>query len=607
MRTPLRGAAGPRLLGIVLLALVASGCAYYNTFYLAKRYYKEGQKAEEKSVSESTSPEALAKYESTIRQCTKVIADYPKSKYVDDALYLMGAALYGKGDYTGSIRRLDDLVSRFPKSPYVPDARFVQGLAYLKRKDYDLADSVFHAVDAAYPNFPRKWELYFNEGENKVLQDQIPAALWWYRRAIGVAKERRQRSDALRRAGDALFTAQNMDSAQVVYGECLKAEDRPGKRLDVALSRGEALRELKRYQEALDFLNQWRAPAQAENREGEVYIRIYDLMALLGRPNDAVAGYRKLVENYAHTNVAYEAQFQIGYLYETALSNLDQAGKEYDKLRPEAESEFKSQASRRSASLASLKQYQQALEADTTGARARSAFRVAELYYFELGKADSAIYQYRLVERDFPNSVFAPKSAYARLWIAAYDRNDTLGAMSLADSIAEQYRGTRFAESALYLWKRWSGRSDERTALLDSLLAHPDTSAASKYIEEPEPQAQAGAAAAPLAPADSGYTIPAEELRRLQDQAAKMRPAQQKRRAGHQPPHAGARTPGSGEPDSTALADSLAEADTTGVSPPAPPGGAAAPDSTEAPPGATGPGETSPADTTKTLIIGPSR
>ena len=46
----------------------------------------------------------------------------------------------------------------------------------------------------------------------------------------------------------------------------------------------------------------------------------------------------------------------------------------------------------------------------------------------------------------------------------------------MTDSIAERYRGTRYAESALYLWRRWSGRSDERTALLDSLLANPDTS-----------------------------------------------------------------------------------------------------------------------------------
>lgn len=596
MRTPLGGPAGPRLLVIALLVLVASGCAYYNTFYLAKRYYKDGEKAKEKAIGESTPPDALAKYEATIRQCNKVLTEYPKSKYVDDALYLMGAALYGKGDYTGAIRRLDDLRARFPKSPFVPDARFVQGLSYLKRKDYDVADSVFHAIDRDYPKFPRRWELYFNEGENKALQDDVPAALWWYRRAIGVANERHERSDALRRAGDALVKADRLDSAQVVYDECLKVEDRPAKRLDVALDRGAALRDLKRYQQALDFLNQWRSTAQAESREGELYLRIYDLDALLGRTQTAIDGYGNLVEKYPHTNVAYEAQFQIGYLYESAVNDLDRAATEYDKLRSEPESEFKSQAARRSASLSSLKQYRQALEADTTGARARSAFRVAELYYFELGKPDSAMIQYRSVEREFPSSVFAPKSAYARLWITAYDRDDTLGAARLADTMAVRYRGTRFAESALYLWKQWSGRSDERTALLDSLLAHPDTSAASRFVEEPEPKEPPVAATAPgTAPADSGFNLSADEVKRLQEHAEKMR-AEKRRRRGNRPPPRMI-----GHVDTTAVAadSSAVVPDTTAVEPDSSRTGGP-----PSPPGAT---EPSPADTTKTIIIGPNR
>ena len=620
MRTPFGGPAGPRLLGILLLALVASGCAYYNTFYLAKRYYKEGQKAEERSLSETAPPEALSKYDATIRQCTKVITDYPKSKYVDDALYLMGAALYGKGDYSAAIRRLDELKTKFPKSPFVPESRFVEGLSYLKRKDYTVADSIFHEIDVAYPKFSRKWDLYFNEGENKTLQDDVPAALWWYRRAIGAASERHQRSDALRRVGDALVQADRLDSAQAVYDECLKVEDRPDKRLDVAIHRGASLRDLKRYQQALDFLNQWKSTAQSENREGELYLRIYELMALLDRSQDAIDGYKRLVEKYPHTNVAYEAQFQIGYLYETAVNDLDEAAKEYDKLRAEPESEFKSQASRRSSSLASLKQYRAALEADTTGARARSAFGVAELYYFELGKADSAMMQYSQVEREFPSSVFAPKSAYARLWITAYDRNDTLGAMELADSMAVKYRGTRFAESALYLWKEWSGRTDDRTALLDSLLAHPDTSAASQFIEEPEPKPVVAATPAAARP-DSGYTLSADELKQLEERAKKMRGQKNRKGPWVRPRPTFDQTP-------IALrADSLdTEADSAGVESAAPEDslGAAPEDTlgavrsapadsarsgTEPPPpaGGSAPAAETPADTTKTIIIGPNR
>ena len=149
------GSIRPQLLVPIVLLCVA-GCAYYNTFYLAKRYYKDAQKEQEKSVSGAIAMGAASRYDQVIRQCMKVITEYPKSKYVDDALYLMGASLYGKGDYAGAIRRLDELETRFPKSPYIADARVVKGLAHYRRKDYDTADSVLVALSTAYPKHKRR-------------------------------------------------------------------------------------------------------------------------------------------------------------------------------------------------------------------------------------------------------------------------------------------------------------------------------------------------------------------------------------------------------------------------------------------------------------------
>ncbi len=518
------------LVPVVLLAF--SGCAYYNTFYLAKRYYKDAQKEQERSVSGGTSVGASTKYEQVIRQCTKILTEYPKSKWVDDATFLMGSSLYGKGDYAGAIKRMDELEVKFPKSPFVPEARLVKGLAHYRRKDYAEADSIFRALDAAYPKFDRRWELYFYEGENRAAQRDYGTALAWYRRSIQAADRRRERSDALRRTGDALFESASMDSAQLVYDQALKSEERPKERVDIVLKRAETLTRLKRYQEALDFLQKWRATALAEQREGEVLLRIYELEALLGRPKEAIKGYQTLVERYPGTNVAYEAQFQIGYLYESAMGDLDQAGREYDKLKSGGSNQFAAQALRRSQSLATLREYRQSLAADTTGARTRTAFRLAEVYYFELGKTDSALAQYRSVEALYPQSAYAPKSAYARLWITAYDRNDTLGTQQLTDSIAARYRGTRYAESALYLWKQWSGRTDERTALFESLLANPDTSAASRFAEdtEPLPSSPPTSVAPPTStPPDSGYQVPPELMRQLR---ARAEEAQKAKRAG---------------------------------------------------------------------------
>ncbi|MGH7681874.1 MAG: tetratricopeptide repeat protein, partial [Candidatus Eiseniibacteriota bacterium] len=207
---------------------------------------------------------------------------------------------------------------------------------------------------------------------------------------------------------------------------------------------------------------------------------------LVGRVPEAIEGYRGLVEKFPRTPVGYEAQFRIGYLYESQLQDYDAAGREYDKLKAQPTSQFSDLALRRSQSLATLRQYRQTMASDTTQTKAAAAFMLAELYYFQLDKPESALIQYRQVEAQFPRSVYAPKSAYARLWIAAHDKGDTLGAMAITDTMVSQYYGTRYAESALYLWKNWSGRTDARTALLDSLLANPDTSRTSLF----EPEAQ---------------------------------------------------------------------------------------------------------------------
>jgi TolA-binding protein len=540
--------AGPLRLGLLLLAFLTTGCAYFNTFYLAKKYYREGQKAQERSVLAGVAPEAATRYDMTIRQCTKVLTEYPKSKWADDAAFLLAAALYGKGDNATAIRRLEEFHVTYPQSPFRPEARLIEGLSHLKRRDYADADSIFTELARTYPKFPRAWDLYFHAGESRAAQRAYPLALDWYARAVKAASGRRQSADALRRTGEALVASGRADSAIVVYERALRAEERSTYRLDVALRRAEALRDLGRFTEAETFLAQWRPNAIVLRREGELLLRLHEVQARNGRVEEAIAGYRRLVELNPNTPIAYDAQFRIGYLYESSLGDYDAAAAEYEKLRQGPPSEFQTQANRRSQGLDALKLYRERIDADTTQTRARAAFLVAELYYFQLDRPDSAMLQYESVERDFPNSVYAPKSAYARLWITALDRADTSAAGAMTDTMTVRYRGTRFAESALYLWKRWSGLTDERTVLLDSLLANPDTTGARRFLPE---EADTASLVPPTAlSSDAAGGLPPEMIQMLAARRAAL--------LGKAPPTVGSMSP----EDSVAhaRADSLARA-----------------------------------------------
>jgi TolA-binding protein len=550
-------------LGILLL-VAFTGCAYYNTFYLAKRYYKEGQRAEERNLTEGPSPDASAKYDATIRQCAKILVEYPKSKWVDDALYYMGAAMYGKGDYQGAIKKFGELRAGVPQSPFVPDSKLMEALAHFRAKEYVEAGTLFREVEAQ-PHLKRKWELYYYGAESEIGLRNFPAAISWYRRAADSADKKRRRAAALRRLGDAYVAVAKYDSAQVAYAECLKAEELGSRRLDLAFKRGEALEQLKRYDEALAFYQSWKPYAVNEKREGELMIRIYNLYGQQGRQKEAMEGYRAIVTQYPHTPVAFEAQFRLGYLYES-LGDFEAAGKEYDKLKEEpGYSEFQMQGKRRSASLATIRQYRTALQSDSTQAKARSAFLLAETYYFQIEKVDSAMIQYDAVEHKFPTSPYAPKAAFARLWILTHDRGDTTAAAALTDSIAAKYRKTRYAESALYLWRRWSGRNDGRTALLDSMLANPDPALLRERAQEHlEPTTAAGIPDSTKTLPPATLLTPAEQARR-DSLAAYTRELQREQEQGkgspppppQQPPAAADTTrtkpPSSSPPDTTSL------------------------------------------------------
>ena len=480
-----------RHLAAMFALLALGGCAYFNTFYLAKRYYGDGQKAQERATSIAPTPDAAGKYDAAIRQCNKLLAEYPKSKWADDAMYMLGASYYGKGDYAESLRRLREFRQKYPGSPFVPDARFTEGLAYYRQREYLRADSVFLEMDRDHPKFKRRSELAFYAGETKAGLKRWDDAVSWYQRAFDEAERRRERGLALTRMGDALASAERYDTAATVYARAIQVEDRAKQRFEIGFRLGDALKKSRRYQEALVHYDGMRPLAPAERREAELELRINEILALLGRHEEAIAGYREIVTAYPQTAVGSEAQFQIGYIYETAIGDFDAAAREYDRLKTDPPSAFVDQGARRARSLARLREYREKAESDTTQSGARGAFLLAELYYFQIGKPDSAFVQYAVVEREFPLSPYAPKAGYARLWIAARDRGDTLAAAALTDSVVRRYRGSRYVESALYLWKTWSGRVDERTALLDWLEEHPDTSSVALYREpefEPEPE-----------------------------------------------------------------------------------------------------------------------
>src|SRR4030067_1795664 len=124
------------VIGGSLFLLILTGCAsfraYYNTFYLAEKTFQMAEDNRLKSKSEKANPTVLKLYEEAIAKASKLLTFYPKSKYVDDALLIIGKSYYYMGEYSKAERKFQEIATGFPKGGLVSEANYFLGASYFK-------------------------------------------------------------------------------------------------------------------------------------------------------------------------------------------------------------------------------------------------------------------------------------------------------------------------------------------------------------------------------------------------------------------------------------------------------------------------------------------
>src|SRR5262249_53329657 len=148
----LRGLARFARLGVTLVVLggTLASCAYYNTFYLARKYYYKATEGEPYEVDRDGTTQR-PNYNKSSDYSKKLLGVYPKSKWVDDAWLMWAKSLIGTDDPLKAIAMLEEFETRFPKSDLRPDAEFFLGLACRSARKYEQSVQHFDEFLAQAP------------------------------------------------------------------------------------------------------------------------------------------------------------------------------------------------------------------------------------------------------------------------------------------------------------------------------------------------------------------------------------------------------------------------------------------------------------------------
>jgi TolA-binding protein len=226
---------------ILGLGVLLGGCAYFNTFYNAKQFYEE---AEGTRTREGGSAEAAAvTYDQCIKKCTDLIRYHPNSRYVDDALFMIGMSHYHRSEYVQAQASFRDLLERFPDTEFAERAWFQMGLAALRMGDGAGATATFDRLRADYPKSPLNVEAVYRTAQSSLDSRDAEAARQALQTFIDEYPRSRFAMDAQVEIARTYYDEYRFEQARHEYEQALRSDLRLELRYEAQLHVALSMRE----------------------------------------------------------------------------------------------------------------------------------------------------------------------------------------------------------------------------------------------------------------------------------------------------------------------------------------------------------------------------
>lgn len=317
---------------MLLVALMLfSSCAYFNIFYNARRYYNLGYEQTKKNRTENPTSGETQNYQKSIEKSATLIQEYPESKWVDDALLLMGKAYYHSQKYMRANRKFIELMTNYPESEFVPEAKLWLAKTKLSLEKFDEAEEDFRVLVRQNLSPELKGEANFFLGQLYNEKEDYERAVESY-----LVAARNIRKDL--RAEAMYNAASNYDSlgiyhkAAETFKAVLKLDPVQELKQDAKFRYSEMRKESGEYEEAIRDFNLMLADQRNKTIFPKIRLEIAECMARMGDTEGALLAYSDITVDEKGAPVA-EAYYQMGKLYEDRMNDYDRALDQFKEVK----------------------------------------------------------------------------------------------------------------------------------------------------------------------------------------------------------------------------------------------------------------------------------
>ena len=468
------------IVGIAIMPLLA-GCAYYNTFFNAKRAFEDAERtraqagsrgwtdtqpartATSRVVGASSSPAGARTgsdaqlYRTAIEKSAKVLAYYPESKYIDDALLLMAKSYYRLGEYNPALRKCEELLEAFPNGKHAIEAQYWRGLSLWQLARYDEAEQILRTV-VEQERSAYRGNAAFALAELTEMRNRDQEAIELYQIAVRSARDWEFRARAREALGDALARSGRHEEAIPVYRGLAESARQNEARYSAYLKIAYVQRDHGDFDGALQTLDSVLESDRFALRTARTRLEIARTYLAAGDIEHATLLLEEVIEDVRlqdqsrrgaaandgqrqiqYTPEAYEAYYWLGRIHEDRHGDFPKAALLYDTAtrgRDIADS-----ARTRKQRIDTWNELHASL-ADTSDSlrvlqRPLTMHRLAEHFYFEFEHPDSARIYFQTVADVYPGSSIATRANYALGWIHLEADGDSSAARTAWERVLE--------------------------------------------------------------------------------------------------------------------------------------------------------------------------
>ncbi|MDX1532441.1 MAG: tetratricopeptide repeat protein, partial [Rhodothermales bacterium] len=307
-----------RFLAALVLVLALSGCgrllgqrydnftAYYNTFYNARQEFERAEEAlltQERPVDRTRYLPLFVEVEGTrdqgftkaVEKGADLLRENPESKWVDDALLLIGKAYYYQDNLVGAEQKFRETIA-LEEARLEPEAYLWLGRTLMAAERFDdAALTLREGLDLA--GLPERWAapMRLALGELAVRQRDWEAAAEALETGLDDVRDNELAARAAFLLGQVYETLDRPEDAAAAY----ERVRRYGPRYELAyaadLQRALALGLHGRTEEALDLLRRMRRDDKNFDNLAEVELTRARVLAAAGQPGEAEALLRRLL------------------------------------------------------------------------------------------------------------------------------------------------------------------------------------------------------------------------------------------------------------------------------------------------------------------------